>query len=120
MITQSVIISDTPQQILSIPQILDQPQSSAPKSQILGHIKFTFQRNPDKTNEIVAQQISSFILQSIENPPLHNPNDEEYEHANYEDLVEFDQVESLAPNQEMVENIESVEASEIVEIPEMV
>ena len=56
----------------------------------MGFIKSTFQRNPKKTYEIVAAQTSSFIPQSIENPPLPNLSNEEEEGSISEEIDDVD------------------------------
>ena len=83
----------------------------------MGVIKSTFQRNPDETSKIMAAHISSFIP-STKNPLL--LINEEYKGTISDELVENDQVELLALNQEMIEHTESVEDNEPVESPELV
>ena len=65
----------------------------------MGHIKSTFQRNPYKYDEFVAEQISSFIPQPTKNPTLHNSPFGKVKTSIYEDLFNFNPVKPIEPNQ---------------------
>ena len=65
----------------------------------MGHIKSTFQRNPYKSSEFVAEQISSFIPQPTKNPTLHNSPADKVKTSIYEDIFNFNPVEPIEPNQ---------------------
>ena len=87
----------------------------------MGHIKSTFQRNKDRTNEIVPDQIYSFILHPIENPPLLNPTYEVDEPTISEEFIEVvNRVEPAEIGEEMVKIFDSVEDDEIVKKTETV
>ena len=99
MIKKPIITTYSPQHILAIPPQPIQLQTSASKTKVMGHIKSTFQRNPYKSNEFVAEQISSFIPQPTKNPTLRNSPTEKLKNSIYEEIFNFNPVEPIEPSQ---------------------
>ena len=83
----------------------------------MGVIKYTFQIIPNKTSEVVATHISSFIPSTKNTLLLIN---EEDEGAISNELVANDRVKLLAINQEMVKLIKYVKHNKTVDSPPVV